>query len=56
MTDDNGDRSDDRSDIPQPSKDPATGATGSTDERSSENRREGLERESGDTLEEPGEH
>ncbi len=56
MTNDNGDRSEDRSDIPQPNKDPATGATGSTDERSSENRREGLEKEPNNTLEEPDEH
>ena len=41
----------DRADIPQPSEDPATGATGSTDPRSSENRREGLEKEPGETLE-----
>lgn len=42
---------DDREDaIPQPAEDPDTGSTGSTDERSSENRREGLKKEPDDKL------
>lgn len=42
---------DDREDdIPQPAEDPDTGSTSSTDERSSENRRKGLEKESDDKL------
>lgn len=45
MTESDSDRQ-----IPQPSEDPDTGSTGSTDERSSENRREGLKREQGDKL------
>ena len=40
----------DRQDIPQPSEDPDTGSGGSTDPRSSENRREGLKREPDDKL------
>ena len=40
----------DRDDIPQPTEDPDTGSTGSTDERSSENRQEGLEKEPDDKL------
>lgn len=40
----------DRDDIPQPAEDPETGSTGTTDERSSENRRKGLEREPDDKL------
>lgn len=40
----------DRDDLPQPSEDPATGSTGSTDARSSENRRQGLEHEPDDKL------
>ena len=43
-------RSDDREDLPQPSEDPDTGSTGSTDKRSSENRRKGLEKEPDDKL------
>jgi hypothetical protein len=44
-------RSDDeRNDLPQPSEDPDTGSTGSTDERASENRRKGLEKEPDDIL------
>ena len=38
-------------DLPQPAEDPDTGATGSTAERSSENRREGLAKEPDDKLE-----
>ena len=38
----------DHEDIPQPADDPDTGSTGSTDERSSENRREGLRKDSDD--------
>ena len=49
------DRSDERADIPQPAEDPDTGASGSTDERSSENRQEGLEKEPDDKLGEPDE-
>lgn len=41
---------DDREDVAQPAEDPATGSTGSTDERSSENRRKGLEKEPDDKL------
>jgi hypothetical protein len=45
---------DDREDnIPQPAEDPDTGSTGSTDERSSENRRKGLEKEPDDKLGDP---
>lgn len=47
---------DDREDIPQPAEDPDTGSTGSTDKRSSENRREGLEKEPDDKLGETDEH
>ena len=47
MTDD----SKEQTSIPQLSEDPDTGSTGSTDERSSENRREGLEKELDDKLE-----
>ncbi len=39
-----------RENMPQPTEDPDTGSTGSTDERSSENRQEGLEKESDDKL------
>ena len=49
------DRSDERTDMPQPAEDPDTGASGSTDERSSENRQEGLEKEPDDKLGEPNE-
>lgn len=45
--------SEDRDELPQPAEDPATGSTGSTDERSSENRREGLRQESDDKLSDP---
>lgn len=45
---------DDREDVAQPAEDPATGATGSTDERSSENRRKGLEKEPDDKLGDAG--
>lgn len=44
------DRLSDREDIPQPAEDPDTGSTGSTDERSTENRRKGLEKDSDDKL------
>lgn len=44
------DQSDDREDLPQPAEDPDTGSTGSTDSRSSENRRKGLEKEPDDKL------
>ena len=43
-------------DIPQPAEDPDTsGATGSTDDRSAENRREGLAKEPDDKLSDPDE-
>lgn len=44
------DQPDKRDDLPQPAEDPDTGSTGSTDERSSENRRKGLEKEPDDKL------
>lgn len=34
-----------REDVPQPTEDPETGSTGSTDPSSSENRRKGLEQD-----------
>ena len=40
----------DRQDIPQPSEDPDTGSSGTTDPSSSDNRREGLKREPDDKL------
>ena len=55
MTDRSDERGEERADIPQPAEDPDTGASGSTDERSSENRREGLEKEPDDNLGEPDE-
>ena len=45
MTDDKTARDNEREDLPGPSEDADTGASGSTDERSSENRREGLEKD-----------
>lgn len=47
MTDSESDH--DRTDVPQPTEDPETGSTGSTDERSSENRRKGLEQDNATT-------
>ena len=44
-----------RDDIPQPAEDPDTGATGSTDDQSAENRREGLKKEPDDKLGDPNE-
>ena len=44
-TDDKTVRDDKREDLPGPSEDADTGTSGSTDERSSENRQEGLEKD-----------
>lgn len=44
-TDDKATPNDERENLPGPSEDGDTGASGSTDERSSENRREGLEKD-----------
>ncbi len=40
-------RDNEREDLPGPTEDRDTGASGSTDTRSSENRREGLEKDEG---------
>ena len=42
-----GNANDEREDLPGPTEDRDTGASGSTDTRSSENRREGLEKDEG---------
>ncbi len=42
--------SSDPEDVSQPAENPETGSSGSTDERSTENRREGLGREPDDKL------
>ncbi len=47
---------DDREDIPQPAEDPDTDSTGSTDDRSSENRRKGLDKENDDKLGKTDDH
>ena len=45
VTDDKTARDDRHEDLPGPSEDADTGSSGSTDERSSENRQEGLEKD-----------